>query len=764
MISKVQRIKTIGKFYDYAAKGTGLDWGQNTFLFAPNAYGKSTLVNVLRSLKSNDAKIIKARKTLDKVAPPEAVVIVDGVNHVFNGARWDKPYPNIRIFDVPFIHDNILSHEIEHSHRKRIHRIIIGAQGIKLSSELATLKNLEKAKNREVTDLDAQFASGGFTIGNDAFVAIPATEEIAVGARIQKLEQAIKAKESEATVQGLGLPIAAKAPVFDLSTAKTLAGKKLAAVHEEAEKQVLAHIDRNFKAAEQARTFIRQGVDLMTADCPFCGQDLKGAAALLKAYQEFFDDSFRNYQAQVSQQGRALNRWNIDNELTAQESTHNANIATLRQWEAYLGTTTLPDIASTVQKARARLRDLRGKAQEELAKKLKDPNAVVDISVFDQLSGELSTLSSAVDTYNSEITSFVEKAKKYRAGLPKSDVASLKATLAKEQQTRLRFTLEWKKWATDYPVVKKDAGDLRKKKESKQKELEDYGKTIFDTYQARINALLATLGADFRLTDLKGKTDERANESYSDFVFLILEKTVPLKVRQDDAPCFNNTLSEGDKSTLAFAFFIAAVETIPELDKQVVILDDPLSSLDETRREATARVLLELSPKLNQLAVFTHKKDFLHMLFDKIPSSITLQIRSDRTKGSWLEPFDVEEDRKSQYARTMESLQRYVSEDYGPTADSMQGNIRKAFEVVLKTKYYCALIPDIRQKKGLAKLLKTLFAAGLLHADLKSKLFDLCNVTNGPHHGDIFDAPAKTLTRAEVVPLIEEALTLLETV
>ena len=50
MITKIKRLKSIGKFYDFAAKGDGLDWHKNTFIFAPNAYGKSTLVNVLRSV------------------------------------------------------------------------------------------------------------------------------------------------------------------------------------------------------------------------------------------------------------------------------------------------------------------------------------------------------------------------------------------------------------------------------------------------------------------------------------------------------------------------------------------------------------------------------------------------------------------------------------------------------------------------------------------------------------------------------------------
>jgi hypothetical protein len=332
------------------------------------------------------------------------------------------------------------------------------------------------------------------------------------------------------------------------------------------------------------------------------------------------------------------------------------------------------------------------------------------------------------------------------------------------QEIKKRFAPEWKKWATDYKAANKDALDLMTQKDEKQKELEDYSTTIFDMYQKRINEFLVTLGTDFAITGLIGKTDERANEGYSDFGFLILEQTVPLTARQDDAPCFKNTLSEGDKSTFAFAFFIAALEKTPELHKQIIIFDDPLSSLDETRREATARLLLALSPAVNQLNVYTHKKDFLYMLCDKMPDSKTLRVRFDKKNGSRLEPFDVEHDRKGEYIHMIEDMERYVGEDFGPTPETMQGNIRKVFEVVLKTKYYLVLADDIKQKKGFAKLLEKLFRAGILDIDLQQRLFDLCNVTNGPHHGQIVDAPSKKLTRDELIPLINEAFGLLERV
>lgn len=490
---------------------------------------------------------------------------------------------------------------------------------------------------------------------------------------------------------------------------------------------------------------------------------MKNAADLLNAYREFFDETFKAYQRDVAQQVAALRNWNLDNELTALVSTHNGNLATLRQWEPYLGASALPDVEATVESRRATLADLKTTVQAELEKKQKDPSAEADLSQFDVLTAEIGTLKTMVETYNAATSAFTAKAKQYIANLPKSDIASIQIALAKEKEIKTRFAQEWKKWSTDYPTAKKDADDLLSRKNAKQKELETYSKSIFNTYQKRINELLATLGTDFTITGLTGKTDDRANESYSDFGFLILQQTVPLATRQDDAPCFKNTLSEGDKSTLAFAFFMAALEKTLELDKKIVVFDDPLSSLDETRREATARLLLALSPTVNQLNVFTHKKDFLYMLCDKMPDNKVLEIRTDKKTGSQLVVLDMEEDRKGDHARLVEGMERYLIEDVS-TPDIMQGNLRKLFETVLKTKYYRILAADIKAKHGFAVLLTNLFNARLLDDSLKPRLFDLSSVANGPHHGEIVDSTPKRLSRDELIPLIHEALDLVHKV
>lgn len=787
MIQKVKRIKNTGKFYDFSAQANTLDWHKNTFVFAPNAYGKSTIVNVIRSLRDNDPKLIRARKTLGVAAAPEAVIVINGENYVFNGTRWDRPFPAIQIFDVPFIHANILAQEIGHEHKKNIHKIIIGAKGIALAEELAAQKAKEKTKSQEVANLTEQFNRGGFTFSMDVLLAISPEEETEVDPRIQKLEREIKSKQTEIVVRGLSYPSnlstlefkpvdnendipvkSNKKELVDsvnyLENLKVIASQNLASVQETTEKQVLEHIERNFVDKTQAKQFILQGLELMLEDCPFCGQNLKNAAGLIKAYREFFNEAFHTFQFDIDRQISSLSKWNLDNDLTMLVSTHNANLATLHQWEPFLDTIVLPDIPTTVEKSRINLAKLKEKIQFELEKKQKDPNANTDLSQFDAFSTELTALKTAILTYNMAVVVFSDKAKEYVANLPKTDVASIQAELAKELQIKKRFSPEWKEWATEYPIVKKDSNNLLNKKNLKQKELENYSKSIFNEYQKRINELLVSLGTDFAITGLIGKTDDRAVESYSDFGFLILKQVVPLTARQDDAPCFKNTLSEGDKSTLAFAFFIASLERTPELDKQIVIFDDPLSSLDETRRFNTASLLMELSPKINQLCVFTHHKNFLEMLFDEIRDNKVFQIRSDKTAGSWIEIFDVDESRKGDHARRIEKIERYIAADFGPTPDEIQGDFRKIFETVLKTKYYRVLISEIKSNGSLSKLLKKLIDENLINNTLHQKLFEICSISNGPHHGEIIDISPRNLTRDELIPLINEALSLLEKV
>ncbi|MFO1375608.1 MAG: hypothetical protein U1F14_01200 [Steroidobacteraceae bacterium] len=79
-------------------------------------------------------------------------------------------------------------------------------------------------------------------------------------------------------------------------------------------------------------------------------------------------------------------------------------------------------------------------------------------------------------------------------------------------------------------------------------------------YQVAINHLLNSFGAEFAIEQLKPTYVGSTGEPRTEFGLRIRNKSVKLGSRSDLASGhgFASTLSEADKRTLAFAFFVAA--------------------------------------------------------------------------------------------------------------------------------------------------------------------------------------------------------------
>jgi wobble nucleotide-excising tRNase len=104
VITKVRHLKSIGRFYNLSSNGCEIEWGKQALVFAPNAYGKSTLVSVSHSLRDNNPSLVRARKTPGAKEHPEATITVDAAARVFSGTGWNKSVPSIQVFNEPFIH------------------------------------------------------------------------------------------------------------------------------------------------------------------------------------------------------------------------------------------------------------------------------------------------------------------------------------------------------------------------------------------------------------------------------------------------------------------------------------------------------------------------------------------------------------------------------------------------------------------------------------------------------------------------------------
>jgi wobble nucleotide-excising tRNase len=150
---------------------------------------------------------------------------------------------------------------------------------------------------------------------------------------------------------------------------------------------------------------------------------------------------------------------------------------------------------------------------------------------------------------------------------------------------------------------------------------------------------------------------------------------------------FSNTLSESDKRTLALAFFIARLEADPALSLKVVMLDDPVSSMDRNRRYQTIRRVAVLATKCKQLLVLSHDAYFIRQLRDHLhdlkPNPITLRVfgitRVENDYSAFCD-CDLDEICESDYYRHHRMIAEYVE---GNSSENIR-DIAKAIRPLLE--------------------------------------------------------------------------------
>ena len=193
----------------------------------------------------------------------------------------------------------------------------------------------------------------------------------------------------------------------------------------------------------------------------------------------------------------------------------------------------------------------------------------------------------------------------------------------------------------EHETIKKN---IAKEKAVVKKELNEHGRTITETLGKTINAYLGRLNAGFRI-DYK-EPNYQGKEPAASYQILINDVSISPRSTSDNLaePCFRNTLSAGDKSTLALALFLAKINSDPALSNTIIVLDDPFTSLDNFRRQFTAIEIRKLCGNAGQTIVLSHDKNFLRLLWEKIDQSIikSIAIQTGAPGMTTIASYDIE--------------------------------------------------------------------------------------------------------------------------
>lgn len=162
---------------------------------------------------------------------------------------------------------------------------------------------------------------------------------------------------------------------------------------------------------------------------------------------------------------------------------------------------------------------------------------------------------------------------------------------------------DWEKINKELHEVQKEMKRVKPLLSQAVKELGEFTKHVFDTHIEEINKQLKYFTSYIKVKKFSNKR-KRQNHQLS--YYLKLNETDITFDLTSKISSVKYSLSEGDKNAVALAFFLAKVYMSTNLSDKIVIFDDPLSSFDANRRNATIAQLQKLSSKVKQLIVLTH--------------------------------------------------------------------------------------------------------------------------------------------------------------
>jgi wobble nucleotide-excising tRNase len=389
--------------------------------------------------------------------------------------------------------------------------------------------------------------------------------------------------------------------------------------------------------------------------CPFCAQEISGSA-LIRDYQTYFDESYRALKAEVDACGKALaSAHGGDNRATFERAVRVA-VETRESWIRYVEIPEITFDTARVSDAWRAAREavftvLRAKQAAPLDAMSLSPEATAAVEAFQAERQIVLEASQRLVALNPEIAHVKERS--FTADLTglRNELSLLKATQARHAEPTASRCAE-------YLAEKVAKQATEQARDMAGEALENYSRTIFPRYQTALNEYLERFNAGFRLDSVSPRGTRGGTVcSYS-----VLINEIPVDIMASTGPSFKTTLSAGDRNTLALAFFFASLDADPSLAQMTVVIDDPMTSLDEHRSLATVQEIRRLGDRVDQLIILSHSKPFLCAMWESNASATKAALSIIRYgNGSTLAAWDVTRDCITEHDRRHQMIQTYIA-------------------------------------------------------------------------------------------------------
>lgn len=749
MILKVILVEGLGRLRRLKP-GSGVGHaGKLVAVYAENGTGKSTLVAAFRSVRTGSAAPLRERRTLAPKVDQRIHLLVDGARTLrFDGSGWDGTLPSVEIFDRAFVESTVHDGSVVSANqRQQLFHLALGEEDAACSRRVDSARAAHQAAVKELKAADGRLQQwcAGAGVGLGALEEAEPLDEAPAG-HAQR-ESRLRALTSGGDLDSLPRPGSIpEVRALDAGRLRSLLDEAAASIPAEAVEAIRRHVAE--RLGEDGERWLREGASHAgeSKHCPYCRQDLAQSefAAQLQGY---FNVAYADQQRRLSQALDAVARW--DDWLAALQAREVEAERARGAWSSYLEIAAPPPLDHVKSNARSFIATLRQLLGDKLGRPLEPLGHDERVDV---LASAHAAVQEGVEAYVTWMKNLDERIAPLLASRDE-ELAHLRAVVSSVQARLLRGRQRVQDDLAErdhcQAAVAAALAEIREAEEelSKLETLRTGG------FLTRVNDVLKDFGAGFRVRDLEGKAS--STRVIADFqIELVSGGKVKASATSADAPRFATVLSDGDRTTLALAIFVARCEADGHSGK-VIVLDDPISSLDTLRRRATMTVLRRLEERHAQIWVLSHDEHFLH---DALSGNVTWLRLRHRQDDAELVVWDPEEHCKPIYWQDFARLEAFRDRAAdAPDARAAWRTIRPVLEHYLRHRFPKAWRPKEWLGDFFRKARERHPAIRLEHAAM-ARLESWCGLSNPGMHGNPQDAsppPSEEEIRLAVTEVLD---------
>jgi wobble nucleotide-excising tRNase len=762
MLKKILHIKNLGLFSD--ATCTSHQFDRATLIYAENGRGKSTLASILRSCATSDTASISLRQSLGSNDLPKVKLLFhNGTSQTpveFDGNSWLRSYADILVFDTEFVDKNIYSGTVvDTNHRQGLLEFALGEDAVQLKQKLESEAQNVAEKSKELTTIEKQLMPYRDVMPLETFANLPPDPK--ADQKNDALQIRLAAAKNNKTLQEKACPEMLSEPQLNVEAFFIILSTTLEDIEKDSEDIVRTHInnysDRDFE------DWLSKGQVFEHEDnCPYCGQALINNN-LLKAYKTHFNQAYKDLKSKVSSLAQGIETRLADSIIDNLVSKAEKNQSLANEWTEHVGSQKFELDKDALLDAFKQIRDLfhvlaQVKQQNPLDKIESDADKIRAQLLWDKVILAVKNYNKSIKISTDRIIDFKSKLANESIETIQQNIKNLKLIKVRQEPVVSELIQEWNST--------KAAKQLHEQqKSSTRSELDNLMTQTLRQYQTKINNLVRKFGARFEIAEL---SHNYRGTGFPRSSYGLKVKGQAVKLSAEAEPSFSNALSEGDKRTLAFAFFIARIEADENLNSKIIVVDDPVCSLDRNRRSHTKRILRDVGAKSAQLIVLGHDSHFLRDLRDDLQDSrvnISTQllkvIRVDNDCSDF-STFDIDEECSSGYYSNHKTVQDFVS---GAAVDNLY-IVARSIRPLLEGYLHRRFPGHVQRSKLFGKIIGDAKEARLPNPlaylqPLTTELYEINEYAGQFHHDTNAAADTASINDAELRTYAERALTVI---